>query len=666
MKSKLAWGILGTGRIAHTFARDLSKSKTGRLVAVGSRTAAAATAFGKEFGIGRCHAGYEALLADREVEAVYISTPHPMHAEWAIRAAEAGKHILCEKPIGLNHAEAMAVIEAARRHDVFLMEAFMYRCHPQTARLLEILRDGAVGEIRWIDATFAFGAKFDPNHRIYSNALGGGGILDVGCYPISAARLLAGATSGGGFVEPIALKGVGTLAPTGVDEFAAATLRFPEGVLAQVATGVGVALPHRLCVHGTEGRLHVPEPWLPAREGGESRIIVHAAGSSKPREIVVRTRQPLYAIEADTVATNLERRQAPSPAMSWEDTLGNMRCLDRWREEVGVVYEREKAEAWKLTVARRSLRLPTKPSVPRGEIAGVTKAVSRLIMGCDNQPNLAHASVMFDDFAERGGNAFDTAWLYGRGLQERLLGQWMRNRGAREEMVVIAKGAHTPLCDPRQLRLQLHESLDHLQTDYADLYLMHRDNLEIPAGEFVDALEEQRRAGRIRAWGVSNWTLPRVEEARRHAERRGIPGPAALSNNLSLARMVAPVWEGALSVSDPESRAWLKRTQMPLLAWSSQARGFFTRGNPKDRRDAELARCWYSEENFERLRRTRELARKRKTPPVDLALAWVLRQPFPTFALIGPRTLEETRVSMGALKVELSEKEFRWLDLNDR
>lgn len=666
MKSKLAWGILGTGRIARTFARDLSKSKTGRLVAVGSRTATAAEAFGKEFGIERRHGRYEALLADRAVEAVYISTPHPMHAEWAIRAAEAGKHVLCEKPIAMNHAEAMAVIEAARRHDVFLMEAFMYRCHPQIARLLEILRDGTIGEIRLIEATFAFIASFDPNHRIYSNALGGGGILDVGCYPISAARLLAGATSGGGFVEPIALKGVGILAPTGVDEFAAATLSFPDGVLAHVTTGVGVSLPQQLCVHGTKGRLHVVEPWLPARQGGESRIIVQTTGRAKSREIVVRTRQPLYAIEADTVAAHLERRQAPSPAMSWADTLGNMRCLDRWREEVGVVYECEKAEAWKLTVARRALRLPSETSMPRGEIAGVTKAVSRLIMGCDNQPNIAHASVMFDDFAERGGNAFDTAWLYGGGLQERLLGQWMRNRGVREEMVVLVKGAHTPLCDPRRLCLQLHESLDRLQTDYADLYLMHRDNPEIPVDEFVEALEELRRAGRMRAWGFSNWTLARVEEAQKYAERRGIPGPAALSNNLSLARMVAPVWEGSLSVSDPESRAWLKHAQMPLLAWSSQARGFFTRGDPKDCRDAEMARCWYSEENFERLRRTRELARKRKTSPVDLALAWVLRQPFPTFALIGPRTLEETRVSMGALKVELSEKECRWLDLDDR
>lgn len=665
MKSKLAWGILGTGRIAHAFAGHLPQSRTGRLVAVGSRTSEAATAFGKEFGLDRCHGSYEALLADPSVQAVYISTPHPFHAEWAIKAAEAGKHILCEKPLAMNHAEAMAVIEAARRHDVFLMEAFMYRCHPQTVRLAELVRSKVVGEARLIEAAFSFGAKFSAASRIFSNALGGGGILDVGCYPVSAVRLVAGLAIGREFAEPLEFKGAGLVGKAGVDEFAAATLSFPGGILAQIATGVSISLPHMLRVHGTKGMITVPQPWLPAREGGETRIIVQVVGRSKPREIVVRTKLPLYAIEADTVAAHLERRQAPSPFMSWADTLGNMRCLDRWREECGVVYESEKKEAWKLTVARRPLRIPAKTVMPRGKISGISKPISRLVMGCDNQRTIAHASVMFDDFMERGGNAFDTAWIYGSGLQERLLGQWIRNRGVRDDVVVIVKGAHTPFCDSKNLTLQLHESLDRLQTDHAELYLMHRDNAEVPVAEFVQALDEHRRAGRIGAWGCSNWSLSRVEEARRHAQQLGVPGPVALSNNLSLARMVNPVWAGSLSVSDAGSREWMKHARMPLLAWSSQARGFFVRGNPRDRGDAELARCWYSEDNFERLRRVRKLAQRRKVPPIDLALAWVLLQPFPTFALIGPRTLDETRVSMGALGVELSEEEIRWLNLDD-
>src|SRR5690606_25708656 len=142
------------------------------------------------------HDSYDALLANPEVQAVYISTPHPMHAQWAVRAARAGKHILCEKPLTMNYWSAMAVVEAARQNEVFLMEAFMYRCHPQTQKLAELIARGAIGEVKVIQATFSFGAGFDPNGRVYNNALGGGGLLDVGCYCTSMARMIAGAATG--------------------------------------------------------------------------------------------------------------------------------------------------------------------------------------------------------------------------------------------------------------------------------------------------------------------------------------------------------------------------------------------------------------------------------------------------------------------------------------
>ena len=156
--SLLRWGILGTGNIAHAFASGLAHSLTGKLVAAGSRSAATSMRFGQEYGLAAdsCHASYEALLADPKVEAVYISNPHPGHAEWAIRCAQAGKHILCEKPLAMNHRQAACVVEAARRHDVFLMEAFMYRCHPQTARIVELIREGAIGEVRVIPGDIQF------------------------------------------------------------------------------------------------------------------------------------------------------------------------------------------------------------------------------------------------------------------------------------------------------------------------------------------------------------------------------------------------------------------------------------------------------------------------------------------------------------------------------
>jgi aryl-alcohol dehydrogenase-like predicted oxidoreductase len=288
-------------------------------------------------------------------------------------------------------------------------------------------------------------------------------------------------------------------------------------------------------------------------------------------------------------------------------------------------------------------------------------------MGVDNQRTFAHAAVMFDDFFERGGNAFDTAWIYAGGLQEKLLGQWMKHRNVRDHIVLIVKGAHSPLCTPRDLTRQLHESLERLQTDHADIYIMHRDNPEIPVGEFVDVLNEHVKAGRMKIFGGSNWSLARIDEANAYAQKGYLTPFSVVSNNFSLARMVQPIWKGCISSSDAESRAWFKKTQTPLLAWSSQARGFFVEGlaHPDKKENDELVKTWYCEDNFQRLERVNELARKRNALPINIALAYVLSQPFPTYALIGPRQLSEARTSFGALDITLSEQELKWLNLEE-
>jgi predicted dehydrogenase len=338
--NSISWGILATGRIAGVFAKNLPQSKTGKLAAVGSRSQISADRFGSEFAVPRCHGSYEALLADPTVQAVYIATPHPMHAEWCIKAAQAGKHILCEKPLTLNHAEALTVIDAVRRRDVFLLEAFMYRCHPQTLRLVELIREKAIGEVRIIQASFGFHREFNPNQRLFSNELGGGGILDVGCYPVSMSRLIAGVAIGQPFAEPIAVNGCGHLATTGVDLWAVASMKFPGNILAALATSTQVQQDNALRIFGSEGNIFVASPWGPSREGGKATILLERKGES-PREIVIDAPQPIYAVEADHVAAHIENRQ--SPAMNWEDTLGNMKALDRWRAAIGVVYQSEKS-----------------------------------------------------------------------------------------------------------------------------------------------------------------------------------------------------------------------------------------------------------------------------------------------------------------------------------
>ncbi|HEY3324562.1 MAG TPA: aldo/keto reductase [Planctomycetota bacterium] len=677
MASKLNWGILATGNIAKAFAKGLAASQTGTLLAVGSRSQAGADKFGAEFNVPRRYGSYEALLADKDVQAIYVATPHPMHAEWAIRCAEAGKHILCEKPMTINHAEAMVVLEACRRHDVFFMEAFMYRCHPQTAKLVELLREKAIGEIRLIHATFSFHAGFNPSSRLFANELGGGGILDVGCYCTTAANLIAGIATGKDFAEPLELKAVGFLGQTGADEYTVAVAKYPGNIVAQLATGISVNQENVIRIYGSEGSIVVPSPWIPARDGGTTEIIINKNGEKEPRKIVLDTAAKLYAIEADTVAANIARRQAPSPAMSWEDSLANMRTMDKWRDQIGLVYKMETAEAQTLPVSKRPLVVgrasvpaggeagrDARPTMSYGKIPGVSKPVSRLVMGVDNQRTIAHASAMFDDFIERGGTCFDTAFVYGGGLHEKLLGQWVRNRNIREKVVILDKGAHTPQCNPVALTQQFKISLDRLQMDYVDIYMMHRDNLDVPVGEFIDVLNEHVRAGRMRAFGGSNWSIERVEEANAYAKLKGLQGFAAISNNFSLARMVDPVWDGCIHASDPSSREWLTKTQLPLMPWSSQARGFFTpRADPNDKSDAELVRCWYADDNFKRRERAIELARKRGVLPINIALAYVLCQPFPTFPLIGPRTIEETRSSFASLDVKLTPDELKWLNL---
>ncbi len=342
--STVQWGILATGGIAHAFARGLQTSQTGELLAVGSRTQDSADRFGEEFAVPRRYGSYEALLADPDVQAVYICPPHPLHLEWALRAAAAGKHILCEKPLGMNEREARQIIEAAQQHDVFLMEAFMYRCHPQIARLVELLQEGLIGEVRVIQASFSFAGSDDPNGRHLNKALGGGGILDVGCYPASLCRLIAGAATGGRFAEPLQVHGLAHFGPTEVDEYAVAVARFPGDLLAELATGVRVSHENVARVYGTAGRIDIPSPWFGTRDPGVSRLVVQLYGEPEPREILIEADRGLYTLEADVVGEALASgaRQAAYPAMTWDDTLGNMRLLDMWRASIGLTYDADK------------------------------------------------------------------------------------------------------------------------------------------------------------------------------------------------------------------------------------------------------------------------------------------------------------------------------------
>ena len=652
------WAVLGPGSIARRFVSQLPSCPGASLVAIGSSDPQRAARFATEQtpDLTVRTGSYDEILADEDVDAVYLSTVHTTHPSLAIAALEAGKHVLCEKPLAANHASVMAMAEVARRTGRVLLEAYMYRFHPQTRTVLELIGDGVVGEVQHVDASFSFRAG-EQTGRLFDPATAGGGILDVGGYPVSYARAILGAASGRPALEPTAVTARGTLGPTGIDEWAVADLTFPGGATASVRTGVKMADPTTVTVHGSRGTLHLSDPWT---LGTEQRIVISTVDGE--RVVEFSGDQP-YGLEAAGLARAAAGDGVVSE-MTLADSLGNAAVLDIWREQIGLRYPFEADDSEISTVSGRPLQVRADAVMPYGKIDGLDLPVSRLVMGCDNQQTLAHASVMFDHFFAAGGNAFDTGYIYGSGLQERLLGRWIANRGVRDQVAILVKGAHTPHCDPESITSQLTESLERLGTDYADLYLMHRDNPAIAVEEFVDVLDTEVRRGRIKTFGGSNWTPARIDEANAYAERTGKHGFSVLSNHFGLAEAYDVPWAGCEHVTDAASKRWLTERQIPLFPWSSQARGFFTgRARPEDRSDAELVRCYYSDDNFERLRRAGELGNTLGVAPTAIALAYVLAQDFPTFALIGPRSIEETRSSTDALSLKLTPEQVAWLDL---
>ncbi|MEO1986696.1 MAG: Gfo/Idh/MocA family oxidoreductase [Martelella sp.] len=337
MTSHLNWGIIGPGTIARAFAGGLNHSKTGRLKAIASRSPRPALA--EHFPGIPCYEGYQALLDDDAIDAVYIATPHTEHVEWAVKCARAGKHVLVEKPITITADEARAVYGEAERAGVFMGEAYMYRLHPMTEKLVELVRDGAVGEVRMIRSSFGFDiGDAGPEHRLLNAGLAGGGILDVGGYPVSMARLIAGASVGRDYLDPVSVSGSGRIGETGVDEWAAAILTFENGIVAEVACSVQVNQDNVLWIMGSEGRIAVSDFWFASgREGGTATINLYDRDGN-------HTALPftddgwLYAYEADAMHAAIASGGTgfSAPGMSRAESIANIEVMDQWRQAIGL------------------------------------------------------------------------------------------------------------------------------------------------------------------------------------------------------------------------------------------------------------------------------------------------------------------------------------------
>ena len=305
------WGVLSTARINEAVVRGARKSDRVEIAAVASRDQARADAYAREHGYARAYGSYEALLEDTDLEAIYVSLPNSLHVDWSIRALEAGKHVLCEKPLDRSPYEVERAFDAAERADRFLMEAFMWRHHPQSLRLKQLVDEGAIGDLRLVHSQFSFQLTRLEDVRMRPE-LQGGSLLDVGCYCVSAARLLAG--------EPDFVYGEQVLSSSRVDVRFAATLRFPGDVLAHFDCAFD--LPARSVVEavGSEGSLLAHDPFIL----GDRRALELRRGDSFERVDTGHTNK--YQLEFENLSDAI--RGQGDPLLGRADALGQARTLD--------------------------------------------------------------------------------------------------------------------------------------------------------------------------------------------------------------------------------------------------------------------------------------------------------------------------------------------------
>ncbi len=327
MADKIRWGILGTGNIAHSFARGLPVVADAELLAVGSRSQGSADAFGDEFNVPRRYATYAELVNDPDVDVIYISSPHTAHLDNSMLCLRAGKAVLCEKPFTINAAQAEELIRFARSQRLFLMEAMWTRFLPILARVRELLAEQAIGEPRMVAADFGFRTGFNPKSRLFDPTLGGGALLDVGVYTVSLASMIFG--------EPSRIAGMAHLGETGVDEQSAMILGYPAGQLAVLYTAIRTNTPHDATIMGTDGSIRIHSPsWKP------TRLTLNRSGK-EAETLELPFEGNGYGHEARAVGDALRAGQAESPIMPLDETLAIMRTMDRIRAEWGLKYPME-------------------------------------------------------------------------------------------------------------------------------------------------------------------------------------------------------------------------------------------------------------------------------------------------------------------------------------
>ncbi len=327
MSQKYRWGILATGNIAGSMAQSLVESEEAELLAVASRFEENATRFGERWQVPRRYGSYESLANDPDIDVVYIATPHALHYDNMMLCLEAGKHVLCEKPLTLNAREAAACVELARRKGLFLMEAMWMRFFPAMAQVRQWIGDGVIGEIRHLSADFCFHLPYDPHHRLFNPQLGGGTLLDVGIYPLSLATMVLG--------FPDQIDGRAVLSPSGVDENIALTLQYDHGALALLNSSLRYDSPREALIAGPRGYIKIHDLFF-----RPDTLTLHRHG--RPAET---TKLPFrangYIHEVEAVHASVQAGRIEHELMPHAETLNMMALMDGLREQWGVIYPTE-------------------------------------------------------------------------------------------------------------------------------------------------------------------------------------------------------------------------------------------------------------------------------------------------------------------------------------
>ncbi len=322
MTDKVRWGILSTANIGRRVIPAIQASRNGEVAAVCSRSLERAQAFAAEQGIPRALGSYEALIADDEIDAIYNPLPNSMHAEWSVKCAEAGVPTLCEKPFASDAAEAQTIVDAFEKREVLLAEAFMYRFHPQQAKVKEILAAGGIGDLQIINSSFSFAISDEGNIRL-SKALAGGALMDVGCYCVNLMRFMTGE-------EPARVTASGRIgATTGVDEALAGIFEFPSGVIGHFDCGLRAHRQHTYTLKGTDGMIVVPTSFVPDKSA--TTLVRHWRGDDYDEHVIPAADH--YQLMAEDFADALINKRAPRfPAA---DAVRNMLVVDELLSQAG-------------------------------------------------------------------------------------------------------------------------------------------------------------------------------------------------------------------------------------------------------------------------------------------------------------------------------------------